>query len=33
MDEQEYNLVIDELNDMEKFQENNLIKQTTDDFI
>ena len=31
MDEQEYNLVIDELNDMEKFEENNLIVQTTDD--
>ena len=31
MDEQEHNLVIDELNDMEKFQENNLIVQTTDD--
>ena len=31
MDEQEYNLVIDELNDMEKFEENNLIIQTTDD--
>ena len=31
MDEQEYNLVIDELNDMEKFQEDNLIVQTTDD--
>ena len=32
MDEQEYNLVIDELNDMEKFEEkDNLIKQTTDD--
>ena len=31
MDEQEHNLVIDELNDMEKFQEDNLIVQTTDD--
>ena len=31
MDEQEHNLVIDELNDMEKFQEDNLIIQTTDD--
>ena len=31
MDEQEYDLVIDELNDMEKHKENNLIKQTTDD--
>ena len=31
MDEQEHNLVIDELNDMEKFEENNLIVQTTDD--
>ena len=31
MDEQEHNLVIDELNNMEKFQEDNLIVQTTDD--
>ena len=31
MDEQEHNLVIDELNVMEKFQEDNLIVQTTDD--
>ena len=31
MDEQEYNLVIDELNDMEKFEENNLITPNTDD--
>ena len=31
MDEQEHNLVIDELSDMEKFQEDNLIVQTTDD--
>ena len=31
MDKQECNLVIDELNDMEKFEENNLIIQTTDD--
>ena len=31
MDKQEHNLVIDELNDMEKFEENNLIIQTTDD--
>ena len=31
MDKQEYDLVIDELNDMEKYKENNLITQTTDD--
>ena len=31
MDKQEHDLVIDELNDMEKFQEDNLIVQTTDD--
>ena len=31
MDKQECDLVIDELNDMEKFQEDNLIVQTTDD--
>ena len=31
MDKQECDLVIDELNDMEKFEENNLIIQTTDD--
>ena len=30
MDKQEHDLVIDELNDMEKFQEDNLIVQTTD---
>ena len=31
MDKQECDLVIDELNDMEKYKENNLITQTTDD--
>lgn len=31
MDKQEHDLVIDELNDMEKYKENNLITQTTDD--
>ena len=31
MDKQEHNLVIDELNDMEKYKDNNLITQTTDD--
>ena len=31
MDKQEYDLVIDELNDIEKYKENNLITQTTDD--
>lgn len=31
MDKQEYDLVIDELNDMEKYKENSFITQTTDD--
>ena len=31
MDKQEHDLVIDELNDIEKYKENNLIIQTTDD--
>jgi len=31
MDKQEHDLVIDELNDMEKYDDNNLITQTTDD--
>ena len=31
MDDYEHNFVINELNDMEKFEENNLIIQTTDD--
>ena len=31
MDDYEHNFVINELNDMEKFQEDNLIVQTTDD--
>ena len=31
MDKQECDLVIDELNDMEKYKENNIITQTTDD--
>ena len=31
MDDYEHNFVINELNDMEKFEENNLIVQTTDD--